>query len=140
MHILVAEHVLMGIVEKTAIPRRVAHQSRVVACHPDASLPVFTETGDDIARQTCFHRECLETFAYRRNIADTTIEGACPQTTLAVADDGVDKTVGQCLLLHKPVPLAGLGIETDGAIVAAYADAVFGTFKQRMDMQADLGE
>ena len=44
--IALGEPVLMGVADKVSI---VAHQSAIVAAHPDTSLSVLTEAGNDIS-------------------------------------------------------------------------------------------
>ena len=129
MHIEFLKVSLMGIVDEAMLIRGKAHQTTVVAGDPYPPVPVFTEAGDDIARQAIACRKALEASAYGRQVVHTAIEGTCPQPALLVARDGIHEAVGQAILgnpqfLHQSPPFAGFRIQADHALVAADADTV----------------
>ena len=90
--------------------RVVASKSAVVAGYPDVSLVVFTETGNDIPCRAALITNDVEASAYWREVNDTTIEGAYPQTSLVVGGNGIGKAGVNALLLQHLLPLATLGV------------------------------
>ena len=60
--IALGEPILMGVANKAPI---VAHQSAIVAAHPDTSLSILAETGNDITGKTICHGEPIETLSHR---------------------------------------------------------------------------
>ena len=141
MGILTAQHALMGIIQETAFLRRIAHQTAIVAGHPDTSVLVLTETGDDITRQSCTDSEGLETLAYRRDIMDTTVERPHPEAAFHIAGDGIHKAVARApIVIHQPLPLTGLRVKTDNPVVTADADCIVVALEQGMDMVSHLRE
>ena len=51
-----------------------------------------------------------------------------------VAGDGIDETVALRLLLPQSAPLPRVGVEAYQSVIAAYANSVVRSFKQRVDM------
>ena len=110
--IALGEPVLMGVADKVSI---VAHQSAIVAAHPDTSLSILAETGNDITGKTICHGEAVEAFPYRRDIFHSSIKCAYPHASFGVVGDGIDKAV------VKLLPFSRLWIKVDQSIVATNA-------------------
>ena len=94
----------VGIVEEgIAMTALVTGKTAVVGSYPDVPIGIFTETAHNItlqAQSALMTLERDETFGNGRDVIDTPIERAEPQSSLSVVKYGIDEAIinGACMV------------------------------------------